>query len=114
MGRTPERSALVPLSPMRPEQARRLLSPPWVPTMLAPSIARACRARAIAVPVHVQLPHATLAARFARALHAITGPHGDLLQALDDRPELRALPLGVTVVLDPTHLDDEGLAALEA
>jgi len=114
MARTPERTPLVPLTPMRAEQARRLLSPPWIPSMLAPAIARACRARPLAVPARLVLPHPALGARFARALHAITGPHGDLLLATDDRPELRALPLGATVVLDPTRLDVEGHAALEA
>lgn len=108
MARTP----LVPLSPMRPEQAQRLLSPPWIPTILATPIARACRARALAVPVRLILPHPALGARFARALHALTGPHGDLLLATDERPELRALPLGATVVLDPTRLDGEAETAL--
>jgi signal transduction histidine kinase len=99
---------------MRPEQARRFLSPPWVPTMLAAPIARACRARVLVVPVRLGLPHPALGVRFARALHALTGPHGDLLLAADDRPELRALPLGATLVVDPARLDDEGRAALEA
>ena len=92
-----DRTALVPLPPMRPEQAQRLLAPPWIPTMLAASIARACRARPLALPVHLALPHAALGPRFARALHALTGPHGDLLLATDERPELRALPLGALV-----------------
>ena len=98
-----DRTALVPLPPMRPEQAQRLLAPPWIPTMLAASIARACRARPLALPVHLALPHAALGPRFARALHALTGPHGDLLLATDERPELRALPLGATIVIDPTR-----------
>jgi signal transduction histidine kinase len=114
MVRTSERSPLVPLPPMRLEQARRLLSPPWVPTMLAPSIARAHRARALAVPVRLVLPQATLGPRFARALHALTGGHGSLLVASDERPALFALPLGATVVVDPTRLDDEALAAMDA
>ena len=109
-----ERTALVPLPPMRPEQAQRLLAPPFIPTMLAASIARACRARPLALPVHLVLPHAALGPRFARALHALTGPHGDLLLATDERPELRALPLGTTIVVDPTRLDDEAVVALAA
>src|SRR5262245_27494733 len=114
MLRTAERSALVPLVPMRPDVARRWLAPPWVPTMLAPAIGRACRARPLAVPLQLNVPHAALAARFARALHAVTGPHGDVLAAVDARPELRAVPLGATVVVDPTALDDESRLALEA
>jgi signal transduction histidine kinase len=114
MSRVSDRSALVRLSPARADQARRWLSPPWVPSMLAPAIGRACRARPLAVPVRVIVPHAALGHRFARALHVATGSHGDLLAPVDDRPELRALPLGATVVLDPTRLDDEGRLALEA
>jgi len=109
-----DRTALVPLPPMRPEQAQRLLAPPWIPTMLAAYIARACRARPLALPVHLALPHGALGPRFARALHALTGPHGDLLLATDERPELRALPLGATIVVDPTRLDDEAVVALAA
>jgi signal transduction histidine kinase len=109
-----DRTALVPLPPMRPEQAQRLLAPPWIPTMLAASVARACRARPLGLPVHLALPHAALGPRFARALHALTGPHGDLLLATDERPELRGLPLGATIVVDPTRLDDEAVVALAA
>ncbi len=114
MARMPDRTPLVPLSPMRAEQARRLLAPPWLPTIVASAIARACRARALAVPVRLMLPEPALGRRLARALHAITGPHGDLLVAADERPDLRALPLGATVAIDPTHIDAESLAALEA
>jgi signal transduction histidine kinase len=111
---TRARSPLVPLVPLHPDHARRLLSPPWVPTILGPAIARACRARGAAIPVRLGLPHGGLAGRFARALHALTGPHGDLLAAIDDRPELRALPLGATVLIDATRLDPEAGLALEA
>jgi signal transduction histidine kinase len=114
MGRTPDRTALVPLTPMSAERARRLLAPPWLPTMLAGAIGRACRARPMAVPVRLVVPHAPLGLRLARALHAITGGHGELLVATDGRPELRALPLGATVVVDPAILDDESRFALEA
>ena len=114
MARTPDRTPLVTLSPMQPERARRLLAPPWLPTILASAIARACRSRALAVPVRLVLPQPALGHRLARALHAITGPQGDLLLATDERPELRALPLGATVAIDPTRLDAEGVAALEA
>lgn len=114
MGRTPERTPLVPLTPMAAEQARRLLAPPWVPTMLARAIGRACRSRPLAVPVRLVVPHPALGLRFARALHALTGGHGELLVATDGRPELRALPLGATVVVDPATLDDESRFALEA
>jgi signal transduction histidine kinase len=99
---------------MRPDQARRLLSPPWIPSMLAPSFGRACRARALVVPVRLVLPNPVLGHRFARALHALTGGHGSLLAATDDRPALLGLPLGATIVLDPTRLDDEGRVALDA
>jgi hypothetical protein len=99
---------------MRPEQARRLLSPPWIPTMLATPIARACRARPLVVPVRLVLPHAALGHRFARALHALTGAHGSLLAATDDRPALLGLPLGATLVLDPTRLDVEASLGLDA
>jgi signal transduction histidine kinase len=114
MIRTPERSPLVPLVSMRPDHARRLLSPPWVPTMLATSLARACRARALGVPVRLVLPHAALGHRFARALHGLTGGHGSLLAATDDHPELRGLPLDAAVVVDPTRLDAEASLALDA
>ncbi len=114
MARAVERTALVPLVPMRPEQARRLLSPPWAPTMLAPALARACRARPLDVPVRLVLPDVALGHRVARALHALTGGHGDLLAATDLHPELRALPAGATVVVDPTQLDDEARLALDA
>ena len=114
MARTPDRTPLVPLPPMRAEHARRLLAPPWMPTILASAIARACRARALAVPVRLALPAPALGPRLGRALHAITGPHGDLLLASDERPDLRALPLGATVAIDPTRIDAEGLAALES
>src|SRR4030095_288192 len=93
-------------------QAQRLLAPPWIPTMLSTSIARACRARPLALPVHLALPQAARGPRSARPLHALTGPHGDLLLATDERPELRALPLGTTIVVDPTRLDDEAVVAL--
>lgn len=82
--------------------------------MLAPAIGRACRARPLVVPVQLVLPCPAVGVRLARALHAVTGPGGDLLTALDPRPELRGLPLGATVVLDPTQIDAEGLVALEA
>lgn len=113
MSPRPDRSPLVPLAPMRPEAARRFLSPPFTPAMLGPSLAAACRARPLAVPVHLVLPTTALGPRFARALHALTGPHGDLLIATDERPELRALPLSATVVLDPTRLDPTASLALE-
>lgn len=109
-----DRSALVPLSPMRPEAARRVLSPPFTPAMLGPSWAAACRARALAVPVHLILPTTTLGPRFARALHGITGGNGDLLLASDERPELRGLALAASIVLDPTRLDATSTMALEA
>jgi signal transduction histidine kinase len=99
---------------MRVDQARRLLSPPWVPTMMARSLARACRARPLGVPVRLVLPDAALGHRFARALHALTGAHGSLLAATDDHPELLGLPLGATIVLDPTRLDAEAHVALDA
>ena len=114
MARTPDRIPPAPLPPMRPEQASRLLSPPWIPTMLAPAIGRACRARALVVPVHFVLPSRATGMRFARALHAVTGPAGDLLVATDPRAELRLLPLGATLVVDPAVLDVEGQLALEA
>jgi len=108
-----ERTPLVPVPPMRAVDARRLLSPPWTPPMLAPAIGRACRARALGVPVRLVVPRQTLGLRLARALHAVTGPTGPLLAAAGARPELRALPLGATVVVDPTQLDDEGWTHLE-
>jgi signal transduction histidine kinase len=114
MTRTPEHTALIPLPPMSAEQARRLLAPPWVPTMLAHSIARACRARPLAVPIRLVVPHPALGLRFARAIHALTGAQGELLMATGARPELRGLPLGSAVVVDPSSLADEPRIALEA
>ena len=114
MARTPERTPLAPLPVMRVEHARRLLSPPWIPTMLAPAIGRACRARPLVVPVRLVLPCRAVGLRLARALHAVTGPGGEFLTTVDPRPELRGLPLGATVVVDPTQIDAEGLLALEA
>jgi signal transduction histidine kinase len=109
-----ERTPLVPLPVMRFVHGRRFLAPPWVPTIVARPLGRACRARPLAAPVHLVLPTPHLATRFARALHAVTGPAGDLLAATDERPELRALPNGATVVADPTRLDAEGVLQLAA
>jgi signal transduction histidine kinase len=105
MGLEAERSPLVPLPPMRAEHARRLLAPPLVPTLIAPALGRACRARPHAIPVRVVAPSVPLGMRLARALHAVTGPVAPLLATTDERPELRALPAGATVVLDPSALD---------
>jgi signal transduction histidine kinase len=114
MQKTAERTPLLRVTPMSAEQARRVLAPPWMPPMLARAIGRACRARPLAVPVRLIAPHAALATRLARALHAVTGGQGDLLVATDGRPELRALPLGATIVLDPGALDEEACCTLEA
>ena len=114
MGRQPERTAPAPLPPMRAEQARRLLAPPWLPTITAPSIARAYRARPLAVPVQLLVPTPALGVRLARALHATSGPTGDLAIALGDAPELRALPAGSTLVVEPARLDDVARLHLEA
>jgi len=114
MSREAERLPPVPLPPMRVEQAHRLLAPPWLPTVTAPGVARACRARPLAVPVHLVVPTPALGVRLARALHAATGPMGALLMALGERPELRALPAGATLVVDTTTLDDVARLHLEA
>ncbi len=113
MGRQADRRAPAPLPPMRAEQARRLLAPPWLPTVTAPSIARAYRARALAVPVQLLVPTPALGVRLARALHATSGPTGDLSIALGDAPELRALPAGSTLVVEPARLDDVARLHLE-
>jgi signal transduction histidine kinase len=99
---------------MRLDQARRFLSPPWMPTMLAAALGRACRARALVTPVRLVLPATSIGTRLARALHAVTGVEAPCLAAGDATPELRGLPLGATLVLDPAGLDAEGLFQLEA
>jgi signal transduction histidine kinase len=108
------RTPLVPLPVMRFVHGRRFLAPPWVPPIVARPLGRACRARPLAAPIHLVLPTPHLAVRFGRALHAVTGPAGDLLAATDERPELRALPNGATLVVDPTRLDPEGVLQLAA
>jgi signal transduction histidine kinase len=114
MGSEAERSVLVAIPPMRAEHARRLLAPPHVPTLIAPALGRACRARALAVPVRLVVPTVATGVRLARALHGVTGGLSPLVTPADERPELRALASGTTLVVDPTRLDAVARLHLEA